>query len=46
MIAVRSAARLGYSDLGVNRRRIENLRALLVSQGIVANPRDQSSERL
>jgi uncharacterized protein (DUF1499 family) len=35
VIAVRSASRLGYSDLGVNRRRIENLRALLLKQGIV-----------
>jgi uncharacterized protein (DUF1499 family) len=36
VIAVRSASRLGYSDFGVNRRRIENLRALLLKQGIVA----------
>ena len=36
VIAVRSASRLGYSDLGVNRRRIEDLRALLIEQGIVA----------
>jgi uncharacterized protein (DUF1499 family) len=28
VIAVRSASRLGHSDLGVNRRRIENLRVL------------------
>ena len=35
VIAVRSASRLGYSDLGVNRRRIENLRALLFKQGIL-----------
>jgi uncharacterized protein (DUF1499 family) len=35
VIAVRSAARLGYSDLGVNRRRIEDLRALLIKRGIV-----------
>jgi uncharacterized protein (DUF1499 family) len=35
VIAVRSASLLGYSDLGVNRRRIENLRALLVKQGIL-----------
>jgi uncharacterized protein (DUF1499 family) len=36
LIAVRSASRLGYSDLGVNRRRIEDLRALLIKRGIVA----------
>jgi uncharacterized protein (DUF1499 family) len=35
VIAVRWASRLGYSDLGVNRGRIENLRALLVKQGIL-----------
>ena len=35
VIAVRSASRLGYSDLGVNRRRIEDLRALLIKQGTV-----------
>lgn len=29
MIAVRSAARRGYYDFGVNRRRLEKLRALL-----------------
>lgn len=35
LIAVRSAARLGRSDLGVNRRRVENLRAALVQQGVI-----------
>lgn len=30
-IAVRSASRLGYSDMGANRQRIENLRQLLLS---------------
>jgi uncharacterized protein (DUF1499 family) len=35
VIAVRSASRLGYSDLGVNRRRVENLRTTLVRRGIV-----------
>ena len=34
-IAVRSAARLGYSDFGVNRRRVETLRQALVSAGVV-----------
>ena len=29
VIHVRSASRLGYSDLGVNRKRIENIRGLL-----------------
>ncbi len=29
IIAVRSASRLGYSDLGVNRRRVERIRAAL-----------------
>ncbi len=29
LIAVRSAARLGYSDFGVNRERVEQLRVLL-----------------
>jgi len=35
LIAVRSAARLGYSDFGVNRRRIESLRAALISRKMV-----------
>lgn len=35
LIAVRSAARLGRSDLGVNRRRLENLRLALRQQGVV-----------
>ena len=34
-IAVRSASRLGYSDFGVNRRRIENLRARLQQLNII-----------
>ena len=35
LVAVRSAARLGKSDFGVNRKRVENLRALLVKQGAI-----------
>jgi uncharacterized protein (DUF1499 family) len=35
LIAVRSASRTGYDDLGVNRRRVERLRGLLVEQGLV-----------
>lgn len=35
VIAVRSAARLGYSDFGVNRRRVELLRAALISRGMI-----------
>jgi uncharacterized protein (DUF1499 family) len=34
-IAVRSAARLGYSDLGVNRRRVENLREAMQERGAI-----------
>ena len=34
-IAVRSAARLGYSDLGVNRKRVEVLREVLRERGII-----------
>lgn len=34
-IAVRSASRLGWSDMGVNRKRVEALRAALKAQGVV-----------
>lgn len=34
-IAVRSASRVGYWDVGVNRRRLENLRAVLHREGVV-----------
>lgn len=37
IIAVRSASRLGYSDLGVNRRRIEHLRLILINRGVVVH---------
>lgn len=32
MISVRSASRLGYSDFGVNRKRVEKLRGLIATQ--------------
>ncbi len=35
LVAVRSASRLGWSDLGVNRRRVEEIRARLRERGIV-----------
>lgn len=35
-IAVRSASRLGYGDMGVNRRRIEELRAAFRDPGLLA----------
>ena len=38
LVAVRSAARLGRYDFGVNRRRAEKLRRLLQSRGIVKGP--------
>jgi uncharacterized protein (DUF1499 family) len=34
-IAVRSASRLGHSDFGVNRRRVEELRRRLQKNGVV-----------
>lgn len=34
-IAIRSAARSGYYDFGVNRQRVEDLRSTLVKQGFV-----------
>jgi len=36
LIAVRSASRLGYGDLGVNRARVEKLRALLIQADVVS----------
>lgn len=38
-IAVRSAARLGYSDFGVNRKRVEKLRSALIARGVLERPR-------
>jgi uncharacterized protein (DUF1499 family) len=35
IIAVRSASRTGRSDFGVNRSRVEDLRAALIKRGIV-----------
>ncbi|HEX2933004.1 MAG TPA: DUF1499 domain-containing protein [Candidatus Binatia bacterium] len=35
IIAVRSAARLGFSDFRVNRKRVETLRALLLQQRVI-----------
>ena len=35
LIAVRSAARLGHGDFGVNRKRVENLRTLLMQRGVI-----------
>jgi uncharacterized protein (DUF1499 family) len=35
LVAVRSASRLGYSDLGGNRRRVEALRAELKTRGMI-----------
>lgn len=35
VIAVRSASRVGYSDLGVNRRRVDEIRDALRRQGVV-----------
>ena len=34
-LAVRSASRIGYSDRGVNRRRVEALRLELVGRGLI-----------
>ena len=35
LIAVRSASRVGYGDMGVNRRRVEALRTTLRSENVV-----------
>jgi uncharacterized protein (DUF1499 family) len=35
VLAVRSASRIGYSDFGVNRARVEQLRRDLVQRGVI-----------
>jgi uncharacterized protein (DUF1499 family) len=35
IIAVRSASRLGHSDFGVNRKRVEKVRDLLTKRGVI-----------
>ena len=35
LIQIRSASRVGYSDLGVNRRRVETLRLTLHKAGVI-----------
>jgi len=35
VIAVRSASRVGYTDFGVNRKRVEALRAGLRKRGVI-----------
>ena len=35
IVAIRSASRVGYSDLGANRRRVERLREALRARGVV-----------
>jgi uncharacterized protein (DUF1499 family) len=43
-IAVRSASRVGYGDMGVNRKRIEEIRETLSAKGLVrSSPADRSS---
>jgi uncharacterized protein (DUF1499 family) len=34
-VAIRSASRTGYSDLGVNRRRVEDLRSRLKAKALI-----------
>ena len=43
-LMVRSASRLGHSDLGVNRRRVEALRAVLIGRGVVRAPGSATHE--
>lgn len=39
VIAVRSAARLGYFDFRANRKRVEELRSKLIKSGVIEQPR-------
>ena len=36
-ISIRSASRVGRSDFGVNRKRIDSLRAMLMKEGVIKN---------
>ena len=45
VVAVRSASRIGYSDLGVNRARVEELRSDLVKRGVIADGDPQGGDR-
>ena len=40
VVAVRSAARLGYWDFGVNRARVDQLRGDLVERGVITAQRE------
>ena len=44
-IGVRSASRLGYSDMGVNRKRVSDLRLALEQRGIIAKETDSAETR-
>jgi uncharacterized protein (DUF1499 family) len=41
VVAVRSAARIGYWDFGVNRARVEQLRGDLAKRGVIAGHREE-----
>jgi uncharacterized protein (DUF1499 family) len=45
IIAMRSASRLGYSDLGTNRRRLEALRSVLIDAGVVRTIERDAAQR-